>query len=730
MTRSRSLACAFILLLLMSCLAACQSDAVSSPTQPSSTASPQPTKTITPTSTITSTPEPTFTETPTPTATSRWDDLVLQLTPLPEVDEVISTENADQVVETAVWGTGRPNDIALSADGLTLGVGTNIGVYLYDSLTYQLLNALQTSHAVVSVAFSPDNQWLALGQNDGGIDIYDLAEMSLAARLTPQLAGVSDITEVTVVFSEDGSYLTCIVETAEEVSLNRWDTSDWEADESFSLDNGLTTYINNAVNVVGIFSEDVLTLQSLSFQEESTMVVLPEITQELFWQYLSTYEVNIAPSADGDFILVSTGATVIHWEVTAEEVTYLLDDYPQTLSDPCYDVPDTCLNADGGYSWTCSDALVSPIEMIAITPDDVMVLISLNEGRSEFRSASDGMLVWEIDAYFTDITYSPGSEYFFGLREDGTIEKRSTLDGELMDSLNSHPTQLFDLAFSPDGTILAVGFNDEWVRVYDLVDGTMLGVLTGSARSLSFSPDSSLLAAGLDDGTVRIFELVEGTYYDLSPGHLAAVTDVTFTADGQQLVTGSDDCTVSIWDLADGESVVNISPDEEDPFRISEVEISDGNLLQFIAGNRGSVYRVEDSIAQQISLSAMDVVEDLKLSAGDAYLAVSGLPSYLLPNPESVLATTSLEVDPAQETAVYTAAFTSDGAVLIQATSQDLTLWSVEDSTLISSLSFYESEVPGGTPADLEVSPDGTLIALGTQDGLIHIFGIAAALAD
>jgi len=727
MTRYHAPLPALILLVLAIGLSACQPDAASSLDGLASTSSLTATREPSATPVHSATVTPTFTETPTPTATIRWDGLALALTPLPPLEEVISVDNADRLQELAVWGTGRANDIALSPDGLNLAVGTNIGAYIYDSLSFQLLKILQTPDGVVSIAFSKDNQWLALGQQNGGIDIYDHAEMRLITRLAPGFIGQPDVNTHTVIFSKNGAYFTSIIETSENVVINRWDTSTWEAIESFSTDIGLASYINNEINVMGIFSEVVLTLQSLSFQQESTSVPLPAVAQELFWRHISTYTCEVIPASDGDFILVNTGSTIVHWQILDEEVTYLLNDYPQKLSDPCYAVPDTCQNDDGGYSWTCSDAPIPPIEMVALTPDDIMMLISLNKGKTEFRRASDGMLAWEIDIHYSDITFSPGSEFFFGLRDDGTIEKRSTLDGELMDTLNSHPAQLFDLALSPDGSVLAVGSNDGWIRVYDLSDGRILGVLTGSAHSVKFSPDGSLLAAGLTDGTVRIFELEAGTFYDLSPGHAGAVTDLAFTVDGRQVITSSDDCTVSIWDLTDGLRMANISPDAKNPFRIGEVEVSPDTLHYFIAGTQGSIYRVEGTTPQQITLSNVAHVMDLALSPDGGFLASAGIPSFLLTYPESILVAESLEIDTGKDGAAYAAAFTLDNALLILATPQDLMIWSVTDTALLSSLPYYEAEVPEGLPADLEISPDGTRIVLGTQDGLIHIFAITSA---
>jgi WD40 repeat protein len=72
------------------------------------------------------------------------------------------------------------------------------------------------------------------------------------------------------------------------------------------------------------------------------------------------------------------------------------------------------------------------------------------------------------------------------------------------------PPNVTALAFSPDGTRLAVGSNDE-VRVFDAGSGAELLVLRGHRGSVAvdkvvFSPDGSMLASWADDGT-RVWAL-------------------------------------------------------------------------------------------------------------------------------------------------------------------------------------------------------------------------------
>jgi len=144
-------------------LASCTHSSTPSTTTPSDTQLP-PTGTFTPT--LTQLPSrtllPTWTPksvvSPSPTITPPSVQPVA-LSPLALNENNAGTE----MNRLAVFGTGKPTDMAWSPDGRTFAVATTRGVWLYDGETIEERGFIDVNDKVDAMAFSPDGQVLALG---------------------------------------------------------------------------------------------------------------------------------------------------------------------------------------------------------------------------------------------------------------------------------------------------------------------------------------------------------------------------------------------------------------------------------------------------------------------------------------------------------------------------------------------------------------------------------------
>lgn len=98
----------------------------------------------------------------------------------------------------------------------------------------------------------------------------------------------------------------------------------------------------------------------------------------------------------------------------------------------------------------------------------------------------------------------------------------------------------YDLAFSPDGSLLALACTDSVVRLFDMATRTIVAALHGHESPISavaFSDDGLRLAsAGSTDGTVNIWDVERRTVLLSLRRGAADVTDVAFSPNANWVV--------------------------------------------------------------------------------------------------------------------------------------------------------------------------------------------------
>src|SRR6185436_1751115 len=108
-------------------------------------------------------------------------------------------------------------------------------------------------------------------------------------------------------------------------------------------------------------------------------------------------------------------------------------------------------------------------------------------------------------------------------------------------------------AVSCDGRRVASGaWSSEHVRIYHADQGwgqVNVEGLKAQVLALAFSPDGTRLALGLRDSTVRLHDATSGKLRRRLTGHLGEVFAVAWEPGGR-LVSAAQDGAIRVWDIA------------------------------------------------------------------------------------------------------------------------------------------------------------------------------------
>ncbi len=99
---------------------------------------------------------------------------------------------------------------------------------------------------------------------------------------------------------------------------------------------------------------------------------------------------------------------------------------------------------------------------------------------------------------------------------------------------------------------LTVGFSDNFIRVYSLVDFSLIKEIEAhkiSVFTVQYSPDQRYLISGSRDAHLKIWDTQKG--YELHESivaHMFAINHLVFSPDGKHFVTCSMDKSIKVWD--------------------------------------------------------------------------------------------------------------------------------------------------------------------------------------
>ena len=115
------------------------------------------------------------------------------------------------------------------------------------------------------------------------------------------------------------------------------------------------------------------------------------------------------------------------------------------------------------------------------------------------------------------VGFVPGRSLLFSASDDGTVR---SWDGKPRAQQFSAGSPVLRLAFTSDGDLMAAGWKDGSVRVWNVNSNQPMACEIrhkASIKALSFGPIGNTLVTGSDDGTVQIWDPMTCTAVEPPP---------------------------------------------------------------------------------------------------------------------------------------------------------------------------------------------------------------------
>lgn len=417
------------------------------------------------------------------------------------------------------------------------------------------------------------------------------------------------------------------------------------------------------------------------------------------------------------------------------------------------------------------------VRSVAFSPDGTVLATGSIDTEVKLWNVQTGELLRTLQGHtgwVAGVMFSPDGARLVSTSRDGTVRLWDVASGSPVQDFNfeaplnpatSTPYWTTGVAFSPDGTLIAVGAIDANVYVLNAASGALERTLEGhndliTFRGVAFSPNGSMLATASNDGNVRLWDARTGAERGTLRLHGLDILSISWSSDGTRLASSGDQTgEVLIWDVATqrvtktirfGQGMVRVlmfTPDGEvlgtgginGTIRLhvlakneSETLVGGAPSIQYIGfiGNSALV-----GIRDTGKITVVDTSEDnppvtleglsgpafsVVVSPNETMVAAGGDNGQLIiwetQNWQQVRTLKGLDG------LVFSMAFSNDGrrlAAFNNATPPVIAVWDVPSSQLLYTLSDHAAPILA-----LAVQPQGNLLVSTSRDGLLRIWDL------
>lgn len=649
-----------------------------------------------------------------------------------ENSDITTWELPDGAIARLGQGGGVSGNIVPSPDRKYLVVPSSIGVWWYDVFTMTPIDLWDTDRGLISViSFSPNSKWLATGDGDGLVKVWDVQRKVCIAQMDRDEEEKPYHSVSRLVFSPDSQLIA--VSSKRDYILYVYHPETGERLAKFHDDPKKSRWRSR-------------NLRPIAFSADGTLLTCTMPDERLRVHADRGGDIRL-PKDYTEFIAV--------WNIETGEQLACLTDTERLVCSLCFSPCGRFLAAggrDGAVQvWSIANwELLYTFQNLGIeqkkvcySPEGVLYALEMS---------GDAFIVWDVTcgekcgrflekhSYLHDAHVPKGTSFVLASKTPREFRKWTVGDSKPCSFPHLHVGVPFSLVFTSNGKTLAGGYwsENEKVMLWDITQPSSLPSsfnLPGKEYIVSVSSQGIVYATGRDGNIARVWEIgnseIQVATFTLPVENKPLseqeweVSTAAFAQNSNLLACGDSEGTLYVWDVQQQHIQQAFKAYDR---RIHSIAFSPNEKLLVSISTTGPVARLWDVKSGEPIETFPERSHAFAFSPCSALIALSKRREILLwdiehhetvmniPLPKDSWMSHALAFSPCGR-------FLASGAWWIRGAGIKkcpVLLWDVSNGENIAAFR-------GGHPTDVQslaFSPDGTILASGGYGGTILLWDL------